>query len=79
MYIYIYNGQYNIYVDMCADGVRETVHSTSGSSKGRALTWYGALAWYCLSARTFAAPDDPLIVTGQQGRPSLACRQLTRV
>jgi len=57
------------------------------SSKGFALTWYRALTcprlfilfpWYSLPARPFTAPDDPLLVTGQQGSPSPACRQLFR-
>ena len=45
-------------------------------SKSFALTWYRALNWYCSPARKFAAPDVPLLVTGQQGSPSPACRQL---
>jgi len=44
-------------------------------SKGFALTWYRALTWYSSPARLFAVPDDPLLVTGQQGSPSPACRQ----
>jgi len=47
-------------------------------SKGFALTWYRALTWYSSPARPFAAPDDPRLVTGQQGSPSPACRQLFR-
>ena len=47
-------------------------------SKAFALTWYRALTWYCSPARPFAAPDVPQLVTGQQGGPSLACRQLSR-
>jgi len=47
-------------------------------SKGFALTWYRALTWYSSPARPFAAPDVPLLVTGQQGSPSPACRQLSR-
>ena len=47
-------------------------------SKGFALTWYRALTWYSSPARPFAAPDDPRLVTGQQGRPSPACQQLFR-
>ena len=47
-------------------------------SKGFALTWYHALTWYSSSARPFAAPDDPQLVTGQQGSPSPACQQLSR-
>jgi len=47
-------------------------------SKGFALTWYRALSWYSSSARPFAALDDPQLVTGQQGSPSPACRQLSR-
>jgi len=34
--------------------------------------------WYYSPARPFAAPDAPLLVTGQQGGPSPACRQLSR-
>ena len=37
-----------------------------------------ALTWYCWPARPFAALDVPLLVTGQQGSPSPACRQLSR-
>ena len=48
------------------------------SSKGFALTWYRALTWYSSPARPFAAPDDPRLVTGQQGSPSPACQQLSR-
>jgi len=48
------------------------------SSKAFALTWYRALTWYCSPARPFAALDVPLLVTGQQGGPSPACRQLSR-
>jgi len=47
-------------------------------SKGFALTWYRALTWYSSPARPFAAPDVPLLVTGQQGSPSPTCRQLSR-
>jgi len=47
-------------------------------SKAFALTWYRALTWYCSPARPFAALDVPLLVTGQQGGPSPACRQLSR-
>jgi len=47
-------------------------------SKAFALTWYRALTWYCSPARPFAAPDVPLLVTGQQGIPTPACRQLSR-
>ena len=47
-------------------------------SRGFALTWYHALTWYSSPARPFAAPDVPLLVTGQQGSPSPACRQLSR-
>ena len=47
-------------------------------SKGFVLTWYRALTWYSSPARPFAAPDDPLLVTGQQGSPSPACQQLSR-
>ena len=43
------------------------------ASKGFALTWYRALTWYSSPARSFAPPDDPRLVTGQQGRPSPAC------
>jgi len=49
-----------------------------GTSKGFALTWYRALTWYSSPARPFAAPDAPLLVTGQQGSLSPACRQLSR-
>jgi len=47
-------------------------------SKALALIWYRALTWYSSPARLFAAPDDPLLVTGQQGSPFPACRQLSR-
>jgi len=47
-------------------------------SKGFALTWCRALTWYSSPARPFAAPDDPRLVTGQQGSPSPACQQLSR-
>ena len=46
--------------------------------KAFALTWYRALTWYCSPARPFAAPDVSLLVTGQQGGASPACRQLSR-
>jgi len=49
-----------------------------GGSKGFALTWYRALTWYSSPARPFAVPDDPRLVTGQQGSPSPACQQLSR-
>jgi len=42
-------------------------------SKASALTWYRALTWYCSPARAFAAPDVPLLATGQQGSPILTC------
>jgi len=45
-------------------------------SKGLALTWYRALT--SSPARPFAAPDVPLLVTGEQGSPAPACRQLSR-
>ena len=51
---------------------------TALRSKAFALTWYRALNWYCSPARPFAAPDVPLLVTGQQGSPTPACRQLFR-
>jgi len=47
-------------------------------SKGFALTWYRALTWYSSPARPFAAPEVSQLVTGQQGSPSPACRQLSR-
>jgi len=47
-------------------------------SKRFALTWYRALTWYSSSARPFAAADHPQLVTGQQGRPSPACQQLSK-
>jgi len=47
-------------------------------SKGFALTWYRALTSYSSPARPFAAPDVPLLVTGQQGSPFPACQQLSR-
>jgi len=40
------------------------------SSSGSAPTRYGALTWNNLPARPFAAPDDPLLVTGTHGSPS---------
>jgi len=43
------------------------------------ITWDRALPWYSSPARPFAAPDVPLLVTGQQGSLSPACRQLFRV
>ena len=46
-------------------------------SKGFALTWCRALTWHSSPARPFAAPDVPLLVTGQQGNPSPACGQLS--
>jgi len=48
------------------------------SSKAFALTWYRALTWYSSPARPFAAPDVPILVTGQKRSPSPACRQLSR-
>ena len=30
---------------------------------------YTLETWYCSPARPFAAPDDPILVTGQQGTP----------
>jgi len=48
------------------------------TSKRFALTWYRALTWYSSPARPCAAPDDPRLVTGQQGSPSPACQQLSR-
>ena len=59
-------------------GVRILPTFLVASSKAFALTWYRALTWYSSPARPFAAPDVPLLVTGQQGRPSLACRQPSR-
>jgi len=50
----------------------------SWRSKTLALIWHRALTWYSLPARPFATPDDPLLVTGQQGSPFPACRQLSR-
>jgi len=47
-------------------------------SKALALIWHRALTWYFSPARPFAAPDDPLLVAGQQGSPFPACRQLSR-
>jgi len=47
-------------------------------SKALALIWYRALTWCSSPARPFAAPDDPLLVTGQQGSPFPAYRQLFR-
>ena len=47
-------------------------------SKGFALTWYRALTGYSSPAQPFAAPDVPLLVTGQQGSPSPACLRLSR-
>jgi len=47
-------------------------------NKALALIWYRALTWYCSPARPFAALDVPLLVTGQQGGASPACRQLSR-
>jgi len=46
-------------------------------SKVFALTWYRVLTWYSSPARPFDAPNVPLLVTGQQGRPFPACRQLS--
>jgi len=37
---------------------------------------YAALTWYSSPARPLAAPDDPLLVTGQQGSPFPACPSL---
>jgi len=54
------------------------VHTEYSPSKGLALTWYRARTWYSSSARPFAAPDDPQLVTRQQGSPLPACRQLSR-
>jgi len=56
----------------------DTEGDTEGDSKGFALTWSRALTWYSSPARPFAAPDVPLLITGQQGSPSPACRQLFR-
>jgi len=47
-------------------------------SKEFALTWYRALTWYYSIARPFTAPNDPRLVTGQQGNLSPACQQLPR-
>jgi len=59
------------------NGVSVPVHQRISCSKGFALTLYRALTWYSSPARPFAAPDDPQLVTGQQGSPSLACQQLS--
>ena len=48
-------------------GDTTSVNQARWNSKGFALTWYRALTWYSSPARPFAAPDDPLLVTGQQG------------
>jgi len=56
----------------------EHANAYSTRSKGFALTWYRALTWYSSPARSFAAPDVPLLVTGQQGSLSPVCRQLSR-
>jgi len=58
--------------------VKLEVELTVHLSKAFALTWYRALTSYSSPARPFAAPDVPLLVTRQQGTPSLACRQLSR-
>jgi len=50
---------------------------TPCTSKGFALTWYRALTWYSSSARPFAVPDDPQLITGQHGSPSPTCQQLS--
>jgi len=47
------------------------------TNKAFALTWYRDLKWYSSPAQPFTAPDDPLLVTGQQRSPSPACRQLS--
>jgi len=52
--------------------------ASSLGNKRFALTWYCALTWYASPARPFTAPDVPLLVTGQQGSLSPACRQLSR-
>jgi len=52
--------------------------ASSLGNKGFTLTWYRALTWYASPARLFTAPDVPLLVTGQQGSLSPACRQLSR-
>ena len=44
---------------------RPMILPATAYSKGFALTWYRALTWYSSPARPFAAPDDPLFVTGQ--------------
>ena len=54
------------------------VNMTIGTSYALALIWYRALTWYSSPARPFAAPDDSLLVTGKQGSPFPACRQLSR-
>jgi len=59
-------------------GVSRRGGTGRGGSKGFALTWCRALTWYSSSARPLAAPDDPQLVTGQQGSPSSACQQLSR-
>jgi len=59
-------------------GISFACRRAMGFSKGFALTWYPALTWYSSPARPFAAPDVPLLVTGQQGSPSPACRQMSR-
>ena len=71
MYVYMY---ICIYVSICPS----IYLYLSIYSKGFALTWYRALTWYSSPARPFAAPDDPQLVTGQQGSPSPACQQLLR-
>jgi len=43
---------------------------TLHTSKGFALTWHRALTWYSSPAQPFAAPDVPLLVTGQQRVPT---------
>jgi len=55
-----------------------TIVKAKVCSKALALIWYRAWTGYSSPARPLAAPDDPLLVTGQQGSPFPACRQLSR-
>ena len=64
IYIYVYIYIY-IYIYIC---IYIYIHIYV-YSKVVALTCYRALMWYSSPARPLAAPDDPRLVTGQQGSP----------
>jgi len=54
---------------LCCGAPAQKAHRILTPNKALALIWFRALTWYSSPARPFAAPDDPLLVTGQQGSP----------